>query len=131
MQKMSTPGLAPDECYIDDSDIVVLVMRGEHTPAKDILTTRTLREGIDIVRAEGKPVRIMLDMMQVTKMGPTARFKGFTNIMWIKNCKIAFIINEHSIVGQFVLLCRNIVDLKRYCNFANEADARTWLLGDD
>jgi hypothetical protein len=124
---MLTPGLAPDECYIDNSGIIVLMMRGEHTPAKDIFTTRALREAVDIMRTEGKPIRIIIDMLQVTKIGPLARIKGFTNVMWIKNCKIAFIINEHTTIGQFVLLCRNIVDLKKYGNFFNEVDARAWL----
>ena len=128
MQKILVTGLTHDECYIDDEGVIVMMIRDMHTEYADYHTSKALREAVGILRAQGKPVLVLINALESADAVRMGRLKAYASVMSVKADKTIIVVRRHSGLDTFLLLCRHIVDTKKYNHCYNVADARDWLL---
>jgi len=128
MQKILITGLKHDECYIDDDGVIVMMIRDEHTEEAESHTSKALRGAVKMLRAQGKPVLVLINMLESIDVGRMGRLKAYATVMSVGANKIVFVVKRNSSLDRYLLLCRHIVDLKKYNHCYSVADARDWLL---
>ena len=128
MKNITTDGLAPNACYIDDDGLIMIEIHGSYTLEADAPVEAAIQQAVDVLKAQGKPRRFLADLRDMTGIdnsGMKSAFKGSKNDGLDR---LAYVGTDDAAFKNIIELVVKILDKNRIRYFEDIESARKWLL---
>jgi len=128
MEKITRPNFAPNDCYLDDDGILRFVVHGNHSFEQNILLNKIIDETAARLRAENKPVLILVDVTDMTSSSFRSRQSAAQNSLRIDMDSLCYVGGDNTTNRVLLRLVLRLFDPSRFRYFDNMDLARKWLL---
>jgi hypothetical protein len=123
----------PNECYIDDSNVIVMRIVGTYSAKTDRSMNEANDEAIRILKSEGNPILILADLSGMTNL-PSDGLKA-----WYASSRrstedvpapdrLAFVAKNNTRMNSLFKLVLHMLDKDKFKLFADMDAAHAWLL---
>jgi 4-hydroxy-3-methylbut-2-enyl diphosphate reductase IspH len=127
MQKIERLGFAPAECFIDDDGILRFVLHGHHSLEQNVMLNQIVDDMSRKLRAQGKPVLIMVDVCDMTSSTFRSRQSAAMNSLHIGMDSLCYVGGDNTSNRLLLRLVLRMFDPNRFHYFDSEDLARKWL----
>jgi hypothetical protein len=133
MRRFGLNTIDPNECYIDDSNVIVMRVVGSYSSKTDRLINEADDEAIRTLKSEGNPILILADLRGMTNLTSDGLKAWYVSSRRSTEGvpapdRLAFVAKNNTRMNSLFKLVFRVLDKDKFKLFADMDAAHAWLL---